>query len=124
MPQPTPHPPPARLRPGERGQATVELVVVLPALVLVLAVAWQAVLAAEARWAAGVAARASARAAAVGASPEAAARAHLPERLERGLAVRPGPRTGLVRVSVVVPGVVRGLEVGAVSATGAFEAQR
>src|SRR5688572_8171086 len=72
---------------GEAGQATVELVALLPLLVVVLAGAWQAVLAGQAAWAAGAAARAAARAHAVGTDPTRAARTHLPGSLERGLRV-------------------------------------
>src|SRR5687768_9421448 len=72
---------------GEAGQATVELVALLPLLAVVLAGAWQAVLAGQAAWAAGAAARAAARAHGVGTDPTRAARTHLPGSLERGLRV-------------------------------------
>ena len=75
---------------SEAGQATVELVALLPLLVVVLAGAWQAVLAGQAAWAAGAAARAAARAHAVGTDPTRAARTHLPGSLERGLRVTAG----------------------------------
>ena len=102
-------------RAGERGQATVELVGVLP-LVAVLAFAlWQAAVAGQALWMAGAAARAAARAAAIGADPETAARAVLPPRLEEGLRV--GSRDdGGVRVTVRIPAV---LGAGAVATTTA-----
>src|SRR3954451_15568463 len=100
------------------GQAAVELVALLPLVAIVLAVAWQAVLAAHAAWAAGVAARAAARAHAVGADAAAPppggggaapgpARAHLPRSLEHGLRVSPRPDGGVV-VSLRIPGAVRG----------------
>src|SRR5690349_2136993 len=62
-----------------RGQASVELVVLLPVILVVLAVGYQAVLAGQAIWEVRVAARAAARANALGADAAAAARAHLPE---------------------------------------------
>jgi len=86
----------------QTGQATVELVALLPALAAIVAGLWQAVLAGQAFWAVTSAARAAARAHAVGADPGAAARAHLPGALERGLSVstRSG---GEVSVSVRIP---------------------
>jgi hypothetical protein len=87
---------------GEAGQATVELVALLPLLVVVLAGAWQAVLAGQAAWAAGAAARAAARAHAVGTDPTRAARTHLPGSLERGLQVTAGS-DGDVEVRVRIP---------------------
>ncbi|MEA2226926.1 MAG: hypothetical protein QOF04_556, partial [Solirubrobacteraceae bacterium] len=47
---------------GERGQATVELVALLPLLMLVALAAWQGVVAGQAIWLSGSAARAAARA--------------------------------------------------------------
>ena len=87
---------------GEAGQATVELVALLPLLVVVLAGAWQAVLAGQAAWAAGAAARAASRAHAVGTDPMRAARTHLPGSLERGLRVTAGS-DGDVEVRVRIP---------------------
>jgi TadE-like protein len=107
----------------EDGQATVETVALLPLLVLLLGVAWQLALAGDAGAAAAGAARAAARAVAAGTDPEAAARAHLPERLERGLRVRAGA-AGAVRVSVRVPGVVAGLRLGRVGAEADLGAVR
>src|SRR4051812_50177684 len=66
-----------------RGQASAEFVALLPLLALLLAGAWQFVLAGDALWHARVAARAAARAQAVGADPRTAARAHPPAPLER-----------------------------------------
>lgn len=84
------------------GQATVELVALLPVLAAILAALWQAVLAGQALWAVTSAARAAARAHAVGTDARDAARAHLPPSLEPGLRVstRGG---GEVRVSVRIP---------------------
>ena len=107
----------------EDGQAAVETVALLPVLLAVLGVAWQLALAGDARAAAAGAARAAARAIAAGSNAEAAARAHLPERLERGLRVRAGA-AGTVRVSVRVPGIVAGVGLGRVAAEADLGASR
>jgi hypothetical protein len=102
-------------RAGERGQATVELVGVLPLVAVLGFAVWQAAVAGQALWMAGAAARSAARAEAIGADPAAAARAVLPPRLEEGLRV--GLRDdGGVRVTVRIPAVVGG---GAVASTTA-----
>ena len=87
---------------GERGQASVELVAALPLVLLAAAVAWQLALAGHALWLVAHAARAAARADAVGRSPRSAARSAVPRSLERGLEVR-RLREGGVRVSLRVP---------------------
>jgi Flp pilus assembly protein TadG len=74
-----------RLRRGQEGQAAVEFVALLPILALIGLLLWQLVVAGQAVWLAGGAARAAARARAVGADGVAAARAALPSRLERGV---------------------------------------
>jgi pilus assembly protein CpaE len=104
-----------------RGQASVETVALLPLVVLVGALLWQGLLAGQAAWLAGSAARGAARAAAVGGDPAAAARAALPGRLERGLRVRVGEAG--VRVRVRVPAVVGGGSVLAVSARASLRRQ-
>jgi hypothetical protein len=104
------------------GQAAVELVALLPLIALVLALAYQALLAGQAAWEARVAARAAARANAVGAGAEAAARAHLPSGLERGLQVR-ATSAGDVRISIEVPRVLPALSLGRVAATAHFRPQ-
>jgi len=106
----------------QAGQATVELVALLPLLAIVLAVAWQLVLAGHATSAAAAAARAAARAEAVGADPGGAARAHLPRRLETGLRVRARP-DGAVSLSLRIPAVIGGLPLGRATATAHFESQ-
>jgi pilus assembly protein CpaE len=92
----------ARTTANERGQASVELVAVLPFVVLAGLICWQLALAGHVAWMSAHAARAAARAEVVGEDPGAAARSALPNGLERGLEVR---RTGSggVRVSVAVP---------------------
>lgn len=104
------------------GQASVELVAALPAILVILAVAWQAVLAGQAVWHARVAARAAARAHSLGSDAERAARDHLPRRLERGLRVTTRA-SGDVRVSIRVPAVLPSLGLGRVGATSHFRPQ-
>jgi hypothetical protein len=91
---------------AEAGQASVELVAVLPLLLLAGLVAWQLFVAGHSLWLCAGAARAAARADIVGRSAESAARSALPEALERDLSVeRLGG--GGVRVSVRVPAVLQ-----------------
>ena len=112
----------ARSRGSASGQAAVELVVLLPVVLTVLAVAWQTLLAGQAVWEVRVAARAAARAHALGTDGVRAARGHLREGLERGLRVRPRD-DGAVRVSVQVPSVIPFIRLGRVSATSHFNPQ-
>jgi len=106
---------------AQQGQATVELVALLPLMAVLAALLWQAVVAGQAIWFAGSAARAAARASAVGADASAAARRVLPDRLERGLVVRDAASgngkansgggngagaTGGVRVAIAIPAIV------------------
>ena len=92
----------SRLR-GERAQASVELVGILPALLLVGLVAWQLALAGQAAWLCAHAARVAARAEAVRADPERAARSALPASLRSGLTVERASVSGALRVEVAVP---------------------
>ena len=108
--------------PDERGQASVELVVLLPAVVVVLAAAVQALLAGQAAWEARVAARAAARANAFGHDPAAAARGHLRSGLEKTLLVR-ASADGDVRVSVRIPMILPALSLGRASASSHFRPQ-
>ena len=89
---------PLHLR-AEGGQASVELVAMLPVVLLIGAVVWQLALAGHTAWTCAHAARAAARAEAVGRDGRAAARSALPDGLERGLRVS---RRGDGRVSVKV----------------------
>lgn len=108
---------------GVAGQATVELVALLPVVGLLAALLWQALLAGATVWLSGGAARAAARAAAVGADPAAAARSVLPARLERGLVVR-RERDGVVAVVLRVPAAVGRGTIAPVTTRARFEAQR
>ena len=114
---------PTRRFAAEPGQATVELVALLPVVGLLAALLWQALLAGETVWLSGGAARAAARAAAVGADPLAAARTILPPRLERGLRVRREP-DGAVALVLRVPAALGPGTIASVSARARFEAQR
>ena len=103
----------------EDGTASVEMVAVVPFLLLAVLVAAQIALAGEALWAAGVAARAGARAALVGADAEAAARRALPSSMRSGADVSDGDA---VAVRVVIPHLLPmlpKLTVGARAALGA-----
>lgn len=108
---------------GERGQATVELVALLPLLAVLAAALWQGAVAGQAVWLSGSAARAAARASAVGADPRAAARRVLPDRLERRLVVTPVDGGDGVRVAVAVPAIVGGGSLGSVTARAALQDQ-
>jgi hypothetical protein len=107
-----------------QGQAAVELVAVLPFVAIVCALAWQLALAGHAAWSVASAARAAARAHAIGLEPEPAARGALTRSLERGMKVRllDGAGGG-VRVSVVIPSVARFLALGSASASARFAPQ-
>jgi hypothetical protein len=107
---------------GDCGQASVEMVALLPALALVLAAAWQAALAGHAAWAATAAARAAARAYAVGSDPGRAARRHLPASLERGLRVTT-ESGGAVDVRVRIPSLPGLPSPGHAHADARFEPQ-
>jgi hypothetical protein len=104
------------------GQASVETVALLPLVVLVGALLWQAVVAGQALWLSGAAARAAARAAAVGGDARAAAEGALPAPLEAGLRVRAAG--GGVRVAVRVPSVLSGGSIFTVRSRAAFPRQQ
>ncbi len=98
---------------SQRGQAAAELVAIVPIAIAVLALVAQLAIAGFSLWTAGDAARAGARAAAVGGDPEAAARSALPGWLEGGAEIdTAGPVEVNVRAPAVVPGVPA-IEVGA-----------
>ena len=106
-----------------RGQASIELVALLPVLALVCGVLWQAVLAGQALWLSASAARAGARAQAIGYDVQTAARAALPRALARG-ASADVHADGSVTVRIHVPAVVGSGVVGTVAATAAMAKQR
>jgi hypothetical protein len=98
----------ARFR-SESGQASVEAVAVVPALILAGLIGWQLLIVGHTLWLCAAAARSAARADVVGLSPRAAARSSLPRSLERGLSVERRDGGG-VRVAVRVPILVRAWE--------------
>ncbi|MFN8161079.1 MAG: hypothetical protein U0R52_08595 [Solirubrobacterales bacterium] len=90
---------------AESGQASVELIGAIPALLVGAAIVVQLALAGHALWSAGLAARAGARAAAVGRDPGRAARRALPAPLREGARITGGdPVAVAVRVPWVLPG--------------------
>jgi hypothetical protein len=110
-----------RIRDEQAGQAAAELVAVLPLLVVLFALVAQLAIAGWALWSAGDAARAGARAGAVGGDPERAALSALPGWLERGAEVDAGPPVQVrVEAPAVVPGVP-GIPLDAATELGAGE---
>jgi hypothetical protein len=107
----------------ERGQATVELVALLPLVAVLAGALWQAAVAGQAVWLAGSAARAAARASAVGADARAAARRVLPARLEPGLVVTRVHGGDGIRVTIAIPAIVGRGDVGGVSARARLQDQ-
>jgi hypothetical protein len=117
-----PSPPPTRSVRGVRGQAGVELVALLPLIVLLGLLAWQAVVYGQAVWLSGAAARAAARAAAVGRDPAAAARSVLPASLGRGVEVE-ADGDGAVVLRLAVPAVVLDVQLASLRTRARFAPQ-
>lgn len=107
---------------SDDGQATVELVALLPLIGLLIAVLWQFALAGSAIWLAGGAVRAAARAEAVGGDPLRAARGVLPGRLEQGLRVS-RERDGAVALQLRIPLVLGSGTLTSITTRAHFEAQ-
>jgi Flp pilus assembly protein TadG len=99
----------------QRGQASVETVVLLPVLVAVTFAVWQAALAGWALVAAENAARSGARAALAGSPPRSAALAALPGSMRSGARVEDsgGTLTVRVRIPAVLPGFAADLSASA-----------
>ncbi len=112
---------PHRHRHRQQGQASVELVALLPLLAALAMLGWQVVVAGQALWLAGTAARGAARAQAVGGDAAAAGRAALPPALRPGTRVRTGRRG--VEVTLDVPAVVGGMRLGTVVSRASFPRQ-
>lgn len=110
-------------RETDKGQASVELVAVLPVVAVLMAMLWQATVAGQAVWLIGTAARAAARAAAVGGDPREAARHTLPGSLRRGLRTVASD-DGTVRVWIHIPSVIDGGPgIATISARARFRSQ-
>ena len=91
---------------SESGQASVELVATLPALIAVALLVVQAAIAGWALWTAANAARAGARAAYVGGSARKAARSALPSVLRDGSRVHDSGNVEVrVSATLLVPGL-------------------
>lgn len=105
---------------GEQGQASVELVALLPLLALILLALVQAGLAGYAAWSATTAARAGARAHAVGANVERAVRRAAPI---GGAGARIAHDEDVITVRIRVPSVLP-IAVGTIAGAARFEAQR
>ena len=117
-------PPACRSAPSSSpGQASVELIAVLPLLALLLAALWQLALVGYAEWGVSAAARAAARAEAVGGDPVAAARSHLRGSAPPGSARGSARRRVHVRVAVRIPTLPGVPGLGHARATGHFEPQ-
>lgn len=108
----------------EDGQATVELLGAVPALLAVGVVVWQLILVGHTAWVSAHAARAAARAALVGEDAVSAAKSALPAGLEQGLEVE-SDAAGTTRVRVPVPIVHHGWHAPVkVAARASLEAAR
>ncbi|WP_445151676.1 pilus assembly protein [Baekduia sp. Peel2402] len=115
-----------RIARTDSGQASVELLALLPALGLAIALAWQALVAGETWWLATVAAREAARAAAIDGDPARAARAAsaaLPSPFADGVRVRV-TREGVATVRLPIPAVVGGVGLGSATGHARMEPQR
>lgn len=107
---------------GERGQASIELIALLPAMAIVALALWQCALAARSTALAAAGAKAAARAVAIGSDPSTALGRSLPADATRNALVR-ADREGRVTVTLPVPVVVIGGAFGRVSASARFEPQ-
>jgi pilus assembly protein CpaE len=93
---------------GDGGQASIELVAAVPALVIAVLLVAEFVAVGYSLWSAGVAARAGARAAYVGGDGAQAARASLPPALRKDASVRDGDGLAVrVRTPAALPGLPR-----------------
>ena len=108
---------------SDRGQATVELVALLPLLVVLAAGVWQVALAGHAMWSAAGAARAASRADEVGGDVRGAAVRVLPRSLASGARVRERDG-GTVAVSVPIRAVGGGRTLATYTASARFAPQR
>ena len=108
-----------RLRGGDEGQATVELVAVLPLLLIAGIAVWQGVIAARTATIAAAGARAAARAIAVGADPRQALFRSIPIASASGARITK-LADGSVRVAIPLQRVVIGGNLGRLEAKARF----
>jgi len=95
---------------------------ILPLVALLSLLCWQAVVAGQAVWLSGSAARAAARASALDQDSTAAARGVLPRALARGVSVDDAGG-GDVRVHLRIPAVVGGIDLATIDERARFAAQ-
>jgi hypothetical protein len=108
-----------RRHPGAaEGQASAELVAIVPLVVILILALGEAVSAGYAAWSAAVAARAGARASAVGSDVERVAMGALPDALRRGASV---DADGAVEVHVRAPSLLPGVPALPVSASASLD---
>lgn len=106
---------PSLPRQGEDGAFSAEFVAVVPLLLIVAMIAWQALLVVSAGNAAAAAARNGSRAIATGEGASAAVARSLPDWLQDGHQVHRGAEA--VEVEVTVPPVVGGIPLGGFTLT-------
>lgn len=110
----------------DSGQASLELLALLPLLGLVVALAVQALIAGETWWLASVAAREGARASALGQDPADAARAAVPGafRPSSGFVVTSSAPAATVTVKLPIPTLGLGVRLGSAVGRAHMEPQR
>ncbi|MEI7890112.1 MAG: TadE/TadG family type IV pilus assembly protein [Actinomycetes bacterium] len=107
---------------ADSGQATVEFLLAVPLVIVLGWGVWQVSVAARTAELAGSAARAAARAAALGRSPRQAMLGELPSGLNRSASLRIIGGRAIVRLQVPAVGV--GSSLGPIEAAASFPVQR
>jgi hypothetical protein len=107
----------------DTGQASVELLALLPALGLIIALAFQALLAGETWWLASVAAREGARASALGQDARAAATAAVPRPFRPARITVSSSSDATVTVKVPIPALLAGVGLGSAVGRAHMEPQ-
>jgi pilus assembly protein CpaE len=108
----------------DTGQASVELLALLPALGLIAALAFQALLAGETWWLASVAAREGARASALGRDPTGAATAAVPRAFRPSRITVSSTDDATVTVKVPIRSLIAGVPLGSAVGRARMEPQR
>jgi Flp pilus assembly protein TadG len=104
---------------GERGQATVEFLALLPLLGVLSLGAWQLAVAGHALWSASAVARSASRVAAIGGDAETTV-----HRIAGRRATVRDAGDGAVRVTVPIPAVTGGTDLTTFTTTARFAPQR